>query len=246
MRKIQEWLSSNKHRAYPFKEDTVPEGIPNWLLLDMLLVNADFSGTAGESTLVCESVNVDRSSVSLVFEYSTSEATSVFEVPIQLGSGISVGTIDIDDGIKIKFATYGGENEYTLNLSEGVHDVSIPVLESKLIETNRNMKVMSIAGLTGTIKIKDGYNTTARIHNNKLSVRIGNGYGLGQYCGGRNTFNCSNALLFINGQRADADGNINIVGGTGVVVDSGKSVSIDGKKVPAVYVKAAGNLTGAL
>ena len=85
-----------------------------------------------------------------------------------------------------------------------------------------------------------------RIHDNKLFVRIGSGYGLGQYCGNRNTFNCSNALLFMNGQRADATGNINIVGGSGVVVNSGKSVSIDGKKVPAVYVRAAGSLTGAL
>ena len=246
MTRVQERLSSNKQISYPFKENENLGQLPKWMLLDVVLVNANYDGKSTDSSLVCQTMNVHDGEVDLWFKYSCGNEARGFSIPVVLGSDISVGTVGVDEWLYIKFATYGGGSEYSLDLKDGEYPVNAKILESRLVELNKDMKVSSFAGLTGDIKVVDGYNTTARIHDNKVSILIGKGYGLGQYCGNRNTFNCSKAFLFLNGQRANSDGNINIVGGSGVLVNTGSAISINVVSVPAISIKAASSVADVL
>lgn len=52
-------------------------------------------------------------------------------------------------------------------------------------------------------------------------------------------FDCSKAFMFLNGQHANTSGNINIVGGPGVSVQTGRTIVVDGKHLPAITIKSA-------
>jgi hypothetical protein len=84
-------------------------------------------------------------------------------------------------------------------------------------------------GATGMVHLRDGYNTSLRVVGNAVELRISDRSGLGYECPEDDS---CDAIYFINGQRADTNGNFSIMGGPGVSVSSGIYNGI-----PAVIVR---------
>lgn len=232
---IQEALSANKHRRYPFVENSDLHGMPDWVLLDIRLVDTNYAGSGG--SLVCSRFVSDGTTATIVFTYANNENDVSFDIPVEAGSGITVGSINISDNCVVKFAVYGGGSEYRLESIDC--EPAADILRSRLVLLDRAAYVHSIAGASGNIRIVDGHNTTARIVGGTVTVTPGAGAGLGSDCNPpEDAFDCSKGLLFINGQHADTSGNININGGAGVIVQSGRMAYVNGSIVPAITIKA--------
>lgn len=236
MSRIQEALSANKNRVYPFVDDSDTGMLPSWMLLDLRVMDAGGRGTTVEMT----GVSVDTGTVTLSFAYSG----STFAIPVELGSGIVVGRLSPEDDLSVKYAVYGGGSEYELGAESGEYAVSARLLPSLVVSLSPGRNVDGISGkggtIGGTVHVMDGYNTTAHVVGGKIRVEVGNGIGLGTYCAGEDeTFDCSKAFMFLNGQHANTSGNINIVGGSGVSVQTGRTIAVDGKYMPAITVTVA-------
>lgn len=241
---LQEFLSSNKNRAYPFVENSDTGDLPDWVLLDIRLVNcsAIYNGS-----LSCTGFSKIKSDVTLMFEYGKDADSTKFTIPVTLGTGITVGVLDVSDTIRVQYAVYGGGTEYVLDTTDGEHRKSISVLPTRVLEISKFGSVASFNGASGRIHIVDGYNTSAEIVENTVYVSAGNGLGLGSDCSvPDDAFDCNKALLFVNGQHADTSGNINIVGGEGVVVQTGRNALVGGSLVPAVTIRHDGSLKGVI
>jgi hypothetical protein len=242
---FQEVLSANKHRVYPFYEDSNLGNLPEWMLLDIRFVNSTYLGDDHGSRLVCSKFKKEGERVTLFFEYSNSGETKEMTIPVDLGSDIVVGIKRPDLTSACKFAVYGGGSEYSMDLSDGEYSVGATVLASRTIDIGINRKLGSIGGATGVIHVVDGYNTTARIAGNTLNIDVSDGIGLGEPCYDDDSdddteeFSCNNALLFINGQHADSNGNINIAGGPGIVVQTGRTALVHGSVIPAITIRCS-------
>jgi hypothetical protein len=92
--------------------------------------------------------------------------------------------------------------------------------------------VDEFVGVDGVVHLRDGNNTSLRIVGNAVELSISESGGDGFEC--PEDGKCE-GINFINGQRADTNGNFSIVGGQGVVVFSGEYNGI-----PAVIVKTNG------
>lgn len=230
---VQNWLSSNKNRAYPFVENSDTGVLPSWILLDFSLYD---SNSDGNNKVTCTGFEVQKPRCFLKFSYGNTD----FSAQIGLGTDISLVSLDVTDTIRARLAVYGGGSEYDLSVEDGLYKVDVDVLPTRIIAVQNTRKAWSLNGVSGKIHLKDGYNTVARLVNGAITVSVGDGYGLGTYCPEESDFfDCSKALLFMNGQHADTDGNINIVGGAGVTVQTGRTALVDGKIVPAITIKAA-------
>ena len=239
---IQEILSENKNRAYPFKEDSDLGCLPNWILLDIRFVNVDYKNAEEPSVLRCTKFTSNGESATLSFSYVNGENNIEFDIPVLLGSGTTVGTINTSDSTACKFAVYGGGSEYNID-GDVECELDAQILETRVIETGLDRKVGSIGGATGEIHIQDGHNTTAKLVGNEITVTAGRGLGFGNACtDDESAFNCSNALLFVNGQHADTSGNLNIVGGAGIVVQTGRTALVDGIIMPAIVIKVSDSI----
>lgn len=239
---IQDLLSENKNRVFPFKEDSNIGKLPPWVLLDIRLVDAYCKEDASSAHLKCVGFTVSDEVLTLKFTYSVGETKTEFSIPVKVGSDIGIGTVEITGSMSCKFAIYGGGSEYTLDLPDGEYDVDAEILKSRLIVLGDNRKVFSFGGATGVIHVVDGHNTFAKIVDGAIEISIGNNYGLGSDCtieDDENVFNCKKALMFINGQHADSSGNINITGDGKISVQTGKMTVVDGKMVPAISLKAS-------
>lgn len=234
---VQEWLSSNKNRAYPFVEDSNLGPVPQWMVLDLRLWDS-----AADSVLElrCTGVRVERPKAYVSFSYGDAS----FELPVEIGKGISVLMLSPSDTIRVRAAVYGGGAEYVLGLADGTYEADVRVNPANVVSIGRLRKLRSLNGATGRIHLADGYGTTVRIQDGAVVVSVGNGLGLGTYCRGKDDeedlFDCGLALLFMNGQHADTSGNIDIVGGTGVSVQTGRKALAGGRVVPAITVRASG------
>lgn len=85
----------------------------------------------------------------------------------------------------------------------------------------------------GDVQVEDGINTTLHVSDNNLVLNIRKGIGAGTECPretGSST--CEGRVLYyLAGQKADPDGNLDIIGGEGVSVKTGTF-----KGMPAVIV----------
>lgn len=240
---LQDILSTNKNRAYPFVDDTDASVIPNWVLLDFRVVNTVASGSSDDSSVSCTAMDVTESDIVLAFKYSTSEKSYTFEVPVAYGSGISVCTVNVARGITATLAVFGGADGYCDNVAQGRHEGDRRIVKTRIIEIDGSSRVHSICGASGLIHIADGHNTDAQVVENVIRIAVGKGLGLGADCTApEDVFDCSKALLFMNGQHADSSGNINIVGGKGVVVQTGRTAKVDGSIMPAITIRHDGTL----
>ena len=244
---IGEILEENKHRRYPFVEDSDTKGLPDCILLDIRLVNVA-ADNPGSSKLLCTSYSVTRETVTLSFEYRDKDGTSlaVFDLQAATSAGINFGTLNVSENIVVKFAMCGIEDMEAVTRFSGPVDVEAEIIKTRIVEIQKESRVTSIGGASGVLHVTDGYNTTARIDGNSIVVSIKNGSGAGNNCVEEddNAFDCSKALMFINGQHAGSDGNINIVGGGGVSVQTGKNAFVNGEVVPAIVIRAADTVGG--
>ena len=234
---IQDTLSENKHRRYPFVEDSDTGQLPDWVLLDIRLVDTNYTGE--RSHLACKKARVDDNEIVLSFEYAKNDNKTVFDLSCTVGSGISVGTKTVTPGCVVKYAMFGGGSEYSLSADFFESVFNAEIIRSRLILLDRRLFVKTLGGCTGVVHIVDGYNTSAKTVNGTITVTAGNGLGLGADCTQpEDAFDCTKALLFVNGQHADTQGNININGGPGITVQTGRMAYVNGSLVPAVTIKA--------
>lgn len=233
----QEWLDSNAARAYPFLDDSDFGKLPAWVLLDMRLVDADYRGA---TSLECLSMTVSDEKVTLSFKYGD----ETFSIDVPREEGIRIGTVKPRPTCAVSVAMCGarpGADPLPVN---GTYSVGCAIDPARVVGIERTRKLWSINGSSGTMVLKDGYNTSASIVDGTVNVSIGDGYGLGRRCPDEDddSFDCSMALLFVNGQHADTSGNIDIIGGDGVSVQTGRTALVDGKVVPAITISVAGRL----
>lgn len=234
---IQDVLSENKHRRYPFVEDSNTGGLPDWVLLDIRLVDTDYSGET--ASLLCIKAAVVGDEIVLTFAYTKGDCETSFDISCKVGSDISVRTKTLNSGCVVKYAMYGGGSEYTLDHDFNETSLEAAVIRSRLVLLDRRLFVKTIGGCSGRVHVVDGHNTEAKIVDGAITVTAGNGLGLGADCEQpEDAFDCIKALLFINGQHADTQGNININGGAGVTVQTGKMAYVNGSLVPAITIKA--------
>lgn len=240
MTRVQEWLSSNKNRAYPFVEDSDLGVLPTWTLLDIQVVDAapDLTGDG----VLCNGFDVLPEAAVLHF----SKGAAAFDIRVVRGSGMLLGVIDVSATLKVKYAVFGGGREYAFP-DEGAYAISAKILPSKVVSIEKTARLWSLNGRSGVIHVADGYNTTTHVIDGEVVVEVGAGLGLGDYCDGLDgAFDCSQALLFVNGQHADTSGNLNIVGGTGISVQTGRTALVGGKVVPALTMKVSDAIKGVL
>lgn len=239
---VQEFLSSNKNRAYPFVEDSNLGNLPRWLLLEFRLINC---AAASNGTVVCTGFSKNSEEVTMHFEYVCGENNTEFSIPVRIGSHVSIGSVTVDSGVVVKFAVYGGGSEYSFDVEDGSYELNAKIIGSRILEISRESTVSSFAGVAGVIHVVDGHNTIARTVNNIVYIDVKSNGGLGEDCNvPDDAFDCKKALMFINGQHADTAGNINITGGTGVVVQTGRNASVGGSLVPAITIRHDGSLKG--
>lgn len=239
---VQEFLSENKHRSYPFEDGCDLGGMPDWVLLDLVVVDTE---QFLDCSLRCTKTEFDGTLFRLRFEYTRSGSSPLlFTITAERGSDIVLSTSRVTEGVSVKYAVYGGGNEYDMpeNFSS---EVSAGVIATRIIALDRNMFVRSINGCSGSIHFVDGYNTRAITVDGRIIVTAGAGLGKGAYCDQPDdAFDCTKALLFINGQHADTSGNINISGGPGVIVQTGMNAFVGGSVIPAISIKADPRVKG--
>ena len=126
MTRVQEWLSSNKNRAYPFVEDSDLGVLPTWTLLDIQVVDAapDLTGDG----VLCNGFDVLPEAAVLHF----SKGAAAFDIRVVRGSGMLLGVIDVSATLKVKYAVFGGGREYAFP-DEGAYAISAKILPSKTV-----------------------------------------------------------------------------------------------------------------
>lgn len=86
------------------------------------------------------------------------------------------------------------------------------------------------------VLLRDGYNTTLRIHGGKIVLDVGKNIGLGTQCVNTHDDDLG-GIYMIDGVHADSNGDFSIYGGPGISVSSGKY-----NDIPAVVVSVSGSV----
>ena len=227
-----EWLNRNSARAFPFREDSDmrcsgsgPARLPDDFLLDMRLVASGVdrpeSGARLAKVVVADGVCTasftfgDRS-----FELSVREPGFASCSSNGLYARAFIGRIP--------------ESAVMTNPPE--------ILPSRILvfPDKCGVDVLSVGGVSaaGVIRVEDGVNTELRVRGKSVILKIGSGLGDEEPCP---EYVASGAKLvhYLNGQRADSNGNLTLFGGDGTIVSTGKY-----KGIPAVIVKADAVMEG--
>jgi len=238
---LQEWLNRNAFRAFPLEEDSdlscaaaagAARALPNGAVLDARFF-LDGEGAVGGVFL--ERVGISESGI-VSLEVSTPEgrmrlsggpdsSRSEFQVLVASIGGCHARVVA---GSPESLAAHAGD--YRLNAPPRF-------LRSRVLAVPSGIGADTITcgGVTGhgDIRVANGVNTELGIRGNSLVLKVRKGIGLGLDCPTLPTaFLCSgNVLYFLNGQKADSSGNIQIYGGEGVSVTTGTF-----RGIPAVIV----------
>jgi len=233
---LQEWLDRNAHRRFPFVEDSdlsCENGaeLPNELLLDARFC---LFGLEDGPALVRSATIRDDGSASMVVDLPGLQGV---EIP---ASG--VWSRPPDYSARVVFGFRGRlvplAGEYRLV-------TPAPILRSRILSVPYGIgaDTLTCGGVTahGAIRVADGHNTTLDIGGNNLVLALGKGRGLGVVCRDdpKAELCDGKVLYFLNGQKADSDGNIDILAGEGVSVTTGTY-----KGIPAVIVKTSAVVNG--
>lgn len=224
---MQEWLNRNSSRAFPLVDDADMSCVggttlPNSILLDLRVC---FFGTEKPDVRLV-SATVSGGSAKLVFSCAGSEV----EVS---GSGLvhrTSGDMSWHGYLAGEDALSDVEGEYTLLRP-------VPLSPARVVDMRYGVGVDALScgdrQATGVVRVSDGYNTELDIHGNSLRLRVGDGLGKGTKCiEHADDYICDGAVLYyLNGQKADSDGNISLKGGNGIRVASGTY-----RGIPAVIV----------
>lgn len=243
-----DWYNSNSYRSFPFKEDSLFDlknsiyTFPLNILLDLTIIDTRnrISDYDLQPSLKLVKISSDEAEPAMVFIYSTSKDEAIeLLVPLKITKSnttdIYVGkvkyNIENDIPLYIKFAT----TSITLDTLDQIKGATLnhtpEILDSRII-MSKVSGVNSIIGTdssvaSGEVYIKQGCNTDVFIKDNQIHVRLRRGAGAGTCCRrdnpdsesiGINYTGCDEAFLFLNGQTADINGNIPLIGGSGVIV----------------------------
>lgn len=237
--RYQEWLNRNANISFPFVEDfdhscSNGSSLPDSLVLDMRVCS--FGTETASVRLVSAVVRDGAATLDFLFDGDG-------EIRRIEGSGWVSGRFG-DASYRIRLcdasAMAGIAGEYRL-----VHEA--PLLRSRVVDIPFGIGADTLSdGETvaiGEVVVADGHNTTLDISGNdlRLRIRMGDGKGVecpeqeeGTVCDGR-------ILYYLNGQKAGSDGNIQLVGGSGVSVSHGEY-----RGIPAIVVQTDGSVEGFL
>ena len=256
---MAEWLNENAYRAFPFEEDSdrrCTDGtiVPDWLVLDakaMLFsrkrsypVDGDRVGLKWFSVTKAGRSDAASIDVGIVARIGGGEMEVRHSFPSVPGA---VSHVDLKPNViptamyfRISMfmgapATFEGADPSLF----GRHELPSPlwICRSRCIVWPGGFGMDSVwtdrgasglDGATGMVHLRNGNNTSLRIAGGAVELSISEDAGYGYECPDEKC----DAIYFINGQRADTDGNFSIVGGDGVEVSAG---SYDG--IPAVIVR---------
>lgn len=243
---VQEWLNRNAYRRFPLVEDSdmsclfedptdssdkcgphalcsSDKTLPNSVILDARFCL--FGLEDGPVKLV--SANISESGT----------VSIVVDLPGKQGVVIPESGLWNDDEFSAR-VVFG--NRETLSEIAGVYTLCHPAefLRSRVISIPYGIGVDTLTcGSTtgcGEVRVADGHNTSLDIdNNNNLVLSIKKGLGLGVVCPGSygGTLCDGSMLYYLNGQKADSSGNIDILAGEGITVSTG---TFNG--IPAVIV----------
>lgn len=238
---LQEWLNRNAYRAFPFVEDTdfsCSDGnvLPKSVVLDARFCMFD---------LGCETPVLTQASI---YTDGTVELhLRINGKDVELGPGS--GFMTYADEASMTFARIAVGSQAALSGLAGLYRLNTPApfLSSRTmcIPYGIGADTLSSGGVeaVGEVRVEDGYNSTLDIRANNLVLNVRKGAGRGVDCalpGDDEALVCDGSVLrFLNGQKADSDGNIQIMGGDGISVVSGTY-----KGMPAVIILTSAAISG--
>lgn len=224
------YLAANAGRRYPLADDTT--GLADASLVDFrAAVSGVPTGTAVRAVLVRIGISADDPSVrELAVDLLAGEtvlAALVFPIPADLASKSAY------TAIARTTAAVGALTVMAAALDEDLGDYEIPFAATTV--SVRGLGVDSIVSdgcrsrlptdpdletpVTGAVRIDPGYNTDPYLDGNRLHLDIVKGAGIGEWCQTEATGQtCDNVLFTINGERPGSDGNVNLVGESGIEV----------------------------
>ena len=226
---MQEWLNLNAHRRFPLVDDSdlsCESGVelPNAALLDARFCM--FGVTDGNVLL--KSASIHGGVVSLSFALPGIDDPAVIESrgfcawsSSDFSARVYTGSPESLDGL---------DGDYVLRKPARI-------LRSRVLSVPFGIGADTLScgrvSACGDIRVADGHNTTLNISKNNLVLGLRRGAGLGVSCPDvEQSYLCGgSALYFLNGQKADSNGDIGIYGGEGITVSSGTYMGI-----PAVIV----------
>ena len=242
----QEWLNRNSYRRFPLVENSNMACVrrendssdlepcrKGWArtgveLPDSVILDARFClfGTS-DGPVMLKSVTIKPSGdVSAVLGIPGSPGTTVGEDGVVSGAEFSCRIVF---GTREKLSPLAGE--YVL-------ETPAEFLRSRVLSVPYGIGVdtLTCGGVTaiGDIRVVDGRNSSLDIVGNDLVLSLKKGLGDGVACsdlGLGGVCPDGNMLYYINGQKADSSGNIDILAGEGITVTTGTF-----RGIPAVIV----------
>ena len=270
------WLNQNRYRSYPLSRDTwrekvSPESGLDRVLLDALVFDC---GSHDVKKLVLNRITMSDSDAKVYFSYGDQDFDVVLDGSSAAGSNVDYGSYE---RVRLSMAGHGRNAMISLVFSSHSHlvkflpvgdwDIGCPVMQSRVINLSDGYGVdrMAVKGshnvdghdlasdVDGEVVLEDGYRTSPIIHNGRILVRVGKGYGYNP-CnydyGEEGSRDCRKPLFFFCGQNAVNSGNIVLKGGVGITVQQGRNYTVRddedspcrGKNIPSVEIIAGRQL----
>ena len=219
-----QWLAQNAGRRYPFRDDAVT-GLPDAAVLDFSCVV--YGAKAGEiPTAVLANVTTsgDNEVWATVIVGDDRDNPLVFEIPSTIAKNTPYVT---------SATTSDGKIAGRLTVTKAI--VGQTVAENAVFAPTTvvcdSLKVESLQGegglfagdtavIAGEVVLDEGYNAEPYLDGQRLRLDIAKGNGMGEYCRSAASGNqtCDTVLFTINGEKPGSDGEIRLVGTSGVVV----------------------------
>ena len=225
------YLAQNAGRRYPLMDDAV--GIPDNVILDFRCTVYDVAvgktpvaALTSISTVTVNSVTYKRLEVTITVD-DTDLAELNFDFPMTMVESEPFTTVAQTTNAVGEMTASAAVLSATLAVgtSERFAPTTIVVDSLKVKSITARQGVVYPAGnngsttLTGEVMLAEGKNTEPYLDGNKLHIDIYKGAGIGEYCQAPvASQTCNNVLFTINGERPGSNGNISIVGESGVTV----------------------------
>jgi hypothetical protein len=195
--------------------------LSNDVLLDCRLVS--YTRAQAESSL--SSVEVTAGQLIFTFSYGG----VLFYVTVPTAASYPYTVTGSSSGLQYAFI-FGEGCKTLLAWPIGTYSLNeSPVLQPALTVVQDRHRVDTVRAtgsgqetLSGRVYIEAGYNCEPVVMPNKIQLSAGLGYGAGRYCNSLSDAvrSCAEAILWVGGQHADETGNLPLVAGHGVEIES--------------------------
>ena len=218
-----QWLAQNAGRRYPFADDAVT-GLPDSAVLDFsCVVHGAKAGEIPAARLANTSTYEGGVSATVIVGDATDNPL-VFEIP---------KTIAKNTPYVASASTADGNIAGRLTVTKAIvgQTVSEDAVFAPTTVVCDSLKVESLQGegglfsgdtavIAGEVVLDEGYNAEPYLDGQRLRLDIAKGNGMGEYCRSAASGNqtCDTVLFTINGEKPGSDGEIRLVGTSGVVV----------------------------